>query len=184
MEPWRSVHLTQARQVGELMEWPAARLPAPETSVRAHYDTLRTSDPVAAIEFIAHALPRHEAIYWAADMVGTEADAAGEAAETSGHVRTWLDSPEDRHRRSAYAAAQDLDLAAPERTLAMALFYSGGSIAAPDAPPIQPEPGLANQLAATAVIQAAYRGSDPGAFLARALARAEAIAEQGMPARP
>ena len=183
MEPWRSVRLTRARQVGELMDVPAAQMPAADVPVREHYQALRQTDPVAALEFISHALPRHEAIYWAAGLLGS-GDAADAAGAALTHVRNWLDDPTEASRRSAYAAAQALDLDAPERTLATALFYSGGSIAAAAAPPIQPEPGLANQLAVTAVIQAAYRSGDAQRFFATALARAETIADDGMPARP
>lgn len=183
MEPWRNVHLTRARQVGELMELRAAQLPAPEVTVRAHYEMLRGSDPAQAVEFIGHALPRHEAVYWAAELVaGQPAELALSAHESQAldHVRAWLDNPGDARRREAYAAAQKADMRAPERTLAAALFYSGGSIAPVGAPPVLPAPGLGNQLAVVAVVQAAYRSGDPEAFFVKALRSAEAIAEHGI----
>ena len=180
MTEWRTVHLTQARQVAALMDVAAGDLPAPEIPLRAHYDGLRATDANAALDFIAHALPRLEAIHWAAALV-TEApvpEAHPEHAGLRDTIRDWLDSPDDALRRKIRDLAQRLDRTSPIRTLASAIFYSGGSIAPLDTPPVLPAAGLANRLAATAVLQAAYRSDDAGAFLARALSQAEAIAEQ------
>jgi len=181
MEPWRSVHLTRARQVGELMELRGAELPSPDVSVRAHYETLRTSNPSKAVSYIGHALPRREAIHWAAGLIDPKlSENAPAERATLEHARLWLDAPDDDKRRQAYAAAQSADREAPERSLATAIFYSGGSIAPEGVAPVQPAPGLANRLAVVAVVQAAWRSSDPKGFLAQALARAEAIAEHGI----
>ncbi len=181
MKPWRSVHLTQARQVGELMELRGSTLPAPEVPLRAHYETLRAADLGQAVEYIGHALPRREAIHWAAGLIEAPEDAPARTALDQ--ARRWLEDPADGRRREAYAAAQAADREAPERTLATAIFYSGGSIAPEGVAPVQPAPGLANRLAVVAVIQAAYRSGDHKAFLSRALDRAEAIAEHGIEPR-
>lgn len=186
MKPWRSVHLTRARQVGELMELRASQMPAPDVPVRQHYSQLRASDTSQAIAFIGHALPRHEAIYWAAGLIDGQAsqnDAAAER-ETLDQVRRWLENPSDAARRDVYAIAQRADRDAAERSLAMAIFYSGGSIAPIDVNPVQPAPGLSNRLAVVAVVQAAYRSGMHKAFFEDALHRAEEIAEHGIPARP
>lgn len=184
MEPWRSVHLTRARQVGELMELRGADLPAPEVPVRVHYDTLRARNPSQAVAYIGHALPRHEAIHWAAGLIDPAKGASASPEQAAfERARLWLDTPDDAKRREAYAAAQTADREAPERTLATAIFYSGGSIAPEGVAPVQPAPGLANRLAVVAVVQAAYRSSDPKAFFVQALARAEAIAEHGIEPR-
>lgn len=182
MKPWRSVHLTQARQVAELMELRGGALPAPEVSLRAHYETLRAADSSRAVEYIGHALPRREAIYWAAGLIEAPEDEPAAHAALD-RARRWLEDPADAQRRAAYAAAQSADREAPERTLATAIFYSGGSIAPEGVAPVQPAPGLANRLAVVAVIQAAYRSGDHKALLAQALDRAEAIAEHGIEPR-
>lgn len=186
MTEWRTVHLTQARQVAALMGLPEAGLPAPEVPVRAYYDGLRAGDAEAAVDFIAHALPRLEAVHWAAALLLKDRVQSGDPVEHPApdldallqDIRNWLGSPDDSGRRKVHALAQRLDRTLPERTLAAAVFYSGGSIAPWDAAPVLPAPGLANRLAATAVLQAAYRSGDTQAFIARALREAEAVAEQ------
>lgn len=184
MEPWRSVHLTRARQVGELMELRGAELPAPDVPVRAHYDRLRAADPAKAVAYIGHALPRREAIHWAAGLIDPAAATPSSPERTAiERARLWLKDPDDARRRDAYAAAQSADREAPERTLATAIFYSGGSIAPEGVAPVQPAPGLANRLAVVAVVQAAWRSTDPRGFFVQALERAEAIAEHGIQPR-
>lgn len=184
MEPWRSVHLTKARQVGELMELRSADLPSPDIPVRAHYETLRGADPSRAVAYIGHALPRREAIHWAAGLIAPRLNQSATAERTTlERARLWLEAPDDDKRRQAYAAAQSADREAPERSLATAIFYSGGSIAPEGVAPVQPAPGLANRLAVVAVVQAAYRSTDPKAFFVQALERAEAIAEHGIEPR-
>ncbi|UYY57211.1 DUF6931 family protein [Sphingomonas sp. S2-65] len=183
MNPWGSVHVTRARQVGELMELRNAELAAPEVPVHAHYEQLRASDSRQALGFIGHALPRAAAIHWAAALVAAQPSGAQEDRAALDQVLAWCDQPSDDRRRHAYALAQMADLHAPERTLATALFYSGGSIAPANLNPVHPAPALANRLAVVAIVEAAYRGGDPQAFFAEALRRAEAIAEHGIAAR-
>ena len=181
MEPWRSVHLTRAHQVGELMALRRAEMPGADVPLRDHYEALRVADPSRALAYIGHALPRREALHWAAGLIDAGAHQAGSPeAATFERAQAWLGDPDDAKRRAAYAAAQDADPGAPERALATAIFYAGGSIAPEDAAPVQPAPGLANQLAVVAVEQAAYRSADPQAFFARALEAAETIADQGI----
>ncbi|WP_068079667.1 DUF6931 family protein [Novosphingobium rosa] len=180
MSEWRSIHLTQARQVAALMGVTHG-LPAPEMSVRARYEALKAADPVQALTFLAHALPRFEAILWAASML---AQAHGPAPSREQHatraaIRHWLDQQDDTARRAAYDSAQPLARDLPERSLAGAIFYGGGSIAPLNASPVLPVPGLANRLAALAVIEAAYRSGDAPAFIADALDQAEVVADHG-----
>lgn len=182
MSEWRTIHLTQARQVAALMDL-KTELPAPEVSVRSRYEELKRHDVSQALNFLVHALPRREAVHWAADRV-IEASLSAppptrEQQATREAIRDWLEGPDDRTRRLVHERAQALPRDLPERSLAGAIFYSGGSIAPAGAAPILPVPGLANRLAATAVIQAAYLGEDAKAFVARALHEAEVVAEHG-----
>lgn len=182
MSEWRTIHLTQARQVAALMGL-TEELPAPEISVRAYYTQLRDREPAEALAFIAHALPRFDAIAWAsgtvADSLVQEAEALPERHAVLIAVGRWSDEQDDRERRAAYIAGQSLHRDMPERSLASAVFYSGGSIAPEGSTPVLPAPGLANRFAAISIIQAAYRCADARAFIANALARAEVVAENG-----
>ncbi|WP_343610904.1 hypothetical protein [Novosphingobium sp.] len=180
MSEWRSIHLTQARQVAALMGV-TQELPAPEVGLRAHYEELKASDPTQALNFIAHALPRFEAILWAAAVVaGTQGPApTREEHITRSAIRHWMEVQDDATRRAAHDSAQNLSRDLPERSLASAIFYSGGSIAPVKAAPVLPVPGLANRLAAIAVMQAAYRSGDAPGLIAHALSQAEGVAEHG-----
>ncbi|WP_206244453.1 DUF6931 family protein [Novosphingobium terrae] len=184
MSEWRSIHLTQARQVAALMGV-TKDLPAPEVSVRARYEALKAEDPAQALTFLAHALPRFEAILWAAGML---AQAHGPAPSRKQQtvraaIRHWVDRQDDAARRAVYDSAQPLARDLPERSLAGAIFYSGGSIAPLDTPPVLPVPGLANRLAALAVIEAAYLSGDATGFIEDALEQAEAVAQHGATAQ-
>ena len=184
MESWRSVRLTRARQIGELMELRAGEMPGADVPVRPHYEALRATDPSQAAAYIDHALPRRKAIQWAAGLIdAAHGDVASPERTVSGRARLWLSDPDDRKRRdanSAKGAGRD----APERTLATAIFYNGGSIAPEDVAPVQPAAGLANRVTVAAVEQAAYRSTDPRAFFAQALDGPETIAEQAIAPRP
>jgi hypothetical protein len=92
-------------------------------------------------------------------------------------VRKWFDDPDDAGRRAAWDAAQAEDDDSPERALASAVFFSGGSIAPEDQAAVQPAPEISGRLAAVAVIGAAYRTSDPKAQMREAVAAAEVMAK-------
>jgi hypothetical protein len=158
-------------------------LPAPEVTVRARFEELKRDNPSQALNFLVHALPRLEAIYWAAGTIMAASQSSppptGDQQATREAIRSWLEQQDERTRRLAYDRAQAIARDLPERSLAGAIFYSGGSIAPADAAPILPIPGLANRLAATAVLQAAYLGGDAQAFIASALHEAEAVAKHG-----
>lgn len=178
MSEWRSIHLTQARQVAALMGV-TQELPPPEVSLRARYEELKASDPAQALTFIAHAMPRFEAILWAATIVAQGPAPSRAQLTVRSAIHHWAEMQDDAARRAAHDSAQSLSRDLPERSLASAIFYSGGSIAPLDAAPVLPVPGLANRLAAIAVIQAAYRSGDAPGLIAHALTQAEDVAEHG-----
>lgn len=184
MSDWTTIKLTQARQVAALMG-DAAELPADDTPVRAHYQALRDANAGGreALAFLGHALPRMEAIAWAARLL--DDDSRGRALarpdrQALDHVLRWLGEPDDSHRRAAHEAAEQAGERSPERMLAMAVFLSGGSLSLPDLPPVLPPPEAAVRMATGAVTMAAYRSGAPEAYFDRALLLAEAVAEQGL----
>jgi hypothetical protein len=122
MSEWRSIHLTQARQVAALMGV-TQELPAPEVGLRARYEELKAADPTQALNFIAHALPRFEAILWAATVVtGTQGPAPSrEEHLTRSAIRHWMGVQDDATRRAAHDSAQNLSRDLPERSLASAI---------------------------------------------------------------
>ena len=118
---------------------------------------------VEAIRYLAHALPAREAVWWACvsarrSLGGEpwpEDVAALEAAEA------WVFKPQDDDlRRAAMQAAQATDLQSAAALAAVACFFSGGSIAPPEAEPEPPGEHLCSTMAASAVLYAVTRGAD------------------------
>lgn len=94
-----------------------------------------------AIAFLAHALPRREAIWWA--MVCARA-AVGQEPEEPVHatleiIRQWIAEPTDEHRRQAFQMGEALGYATPVGCATVAIFLSGETLGLPDTPPIPPE---------------------------------------------
>ena len=115
--------------------------------------------PTSAIVFLAHLLPRREAVWWARQCVGTilgpsSDDDALRAAEA------WVRAPEEENRRAALAIGGAADQAFPTTWLALAAAWSGGSMTAPDVKPMA-APAAACAQAANAAIMLAITQSDP-----------------------
>lgn len=148
---------------------PPADEPAPLDYARA---LMAAPSPNAAVVFLAHLLPRREAVWWAIQCVrgllGAGADDdAFRAADA------WVRTPEEDTRRAALTAYNGRDPKAPTTWLAFAAGWSGGSVTAPDKDPMPAPPAACAQGAHTAVILAACAG-DPLGILDRLKACAEA----------
>ena len=110
--------------------------------------------PSAAIAYLSHLLPRREAVWWGCQCV---AAILGPAAkdEAMRLAETWVRTPDEDARRAALNHAQAGDLKIPTVWLARAAGYSGGSLAAPDQPPITPPPEACAQSINAAIVVAA-----------------------------
>lgn len=112
-----------------------------------------------AIAFLARALPKREAVWWAcvcaretADPQASEKDRlALQAAEA------WVYKPQEDLRRKAMAAAEAAGFGSPESWAAVAAFWSGGSVAPPEGPMVAPGEDLTPRAVAGAVMLAAVR---------------------------
>ena len=110
-----------------------------------------------AVRFIAHALPKREAVWWgwvcarraAGDNPQPKIKAALEATEK------WIAHPSEDNRRSAMAAAQKAELGTAAGCAGLAAFFSGGSLAPPEAPVVPPGEFLSAKAVSGAVIFAA-----------------------------
>lgn len=131
-------------------------------------------EPVDAVMFLAHAMPRYECIVWAARSL---VEAGGIDRTDPGFVAAlrWIDNPSDKLRRTAGDHAETADEDAPSTVLCRAVYLSGGSLAPEDLPAVQPPPDACAKLAAAAVLQAAYAADDPAPAIARSLALGEEI---------
>src|SRR5664280_183621 len=110
-----------------------------------------------AVRFIAHALPKREAVWWgwvcarreAGEQPPPKIKGALDATER------WIAQPNEDNRRLAMAAAQKAEMGTAAGCAGLAAFFSGGSLAPPDAPPVPPGEFLAAKAVSGAVIFAA-----------------------------
>lgn len=175
MSEWPKVRWTQARQIAELMELPARELPAPDMTPQGWVEgRVAQGDVAGAVMFMGHALPRYEAVSWAASAV---APAGQSPSPIAGAVARWLETSEESERRTLWTLAEQADEDNPERLLAYSVFFSGGSIAPEDQAPVNPDPALCGRFAAAAIVKSAYAQDDPDAVLSAALDRGRGIAE-------
>jgi hypothetical protein len=110
-----------------------------------------------AVRFIAHALPKREAVWWgwvcarraSGDNPQPKIKAALDATEK------WIAQPSEDNRRGAMAAAQKAELGTAAGCAGLAAFFSGGSLAPPEAPVVPPGEFLSAKAVCGAVIFAA-----------------------------
>ncbi len=95
-----------------------------------------------AIDFMAHALPSREGIWWGClcmrhalgdDLAPADREAATAAVQ-------WVMRPTQESRLEARAPSELAGSASLAGTLARAVFLSGGNVAPPDAPHVEPPP--------------------------------------------
>ena len=127
-----------------------------QTAAQLLEELLKKEDFTQAGLFLAHALPKREAVWWACQCArqapaadGPPADAALRAAER------WVSEPTDEHRRAAHAAAEAAGVGTPAGCAALAAFLSGGSLAPPGIAEVPPAEHLTAAAVAGAVTLAA-----------------------------
>jgi hypothetical protein len=133
----------------ELLPPPADDTPPLEFARRL----LASRRPSQSILFLAHLLPRREAVWWARQCVcailGTSAqDEALRAAEA------WVRAPEEPNRRAALDLGKAANRRSPSTWLALAAGSSGGSRSAPEQKPTPPQPSACARAANAAIILA------------------------------
>ncbi len=112
-------------------------------SPREFVEALATKQQyVTGIEFIAHALPAREGIWWGClclqHTCGNNLSGADRAACQA--VVQWVVQPTEANRAAAKAPAETAGPASPAGALATAVNQTGGNIAPPKAPPMSPLP--------------------------------------------
>jgi hypothetical protein len=110
-----------------------------------------------AARFLANALPKREAVWWAClcaeRILGPEpAPAEGAAVKAA---RSWVIDPSDENRRAAFTAAEAAKLGTPAGCAALAAFLSGGSLAPPTLTAVPPAEHLTAELVGSALAIAA-----------------------------
>lgn len=112
-----------------------------------------------AAQFLSHALPKREAVWWACLCLRATLPEPVDAAEADvlKAVETWVYKPVDENRRAAFELAQAMDFKLPSAFAALAAFFGAGSLGPPDQPEIPPEEALTGSVAYSAIHLAAIR---------------------------
>jgi hypothetical protein len=110
-----------------------------------------------AARFLAHALPKREAVWWACFCVEQMLwpEPAPVAAAAVKAARSWVIDPNDENRRAAFPAAEGAKVGSPAGCAALAAFFSGGSLAPPNLPAVPPADHLTADMVASSLALAA-----------------------------
>jgi hypothetical protein len=112
-----------------------------------------------ATRFLAYALPKRESVGWGCLCVrhslGTEDPTQISKSQVA--AEKWVANPEEGNRQAAKATVPEDGPASPSDLLALAAFYSGGSVVAPDVDPVAPPDHVTPQLVAGAVMITAVK---------------------------
>jgi hypothetical protein len=110
-----------------------------------------------AIRFLAFALPKREAVWWACVAARTAFGPTpldGEEACVAA-AEEWVYRPSDEARRAVFPLAEKVGFKSPSGYAGLAAFWSDGSLAPPDQPPVPPDEKLCPTAVAAAVLLAA-----------------------------
>ena len=111
-----------------------------------------------AINYLAHGLPRREAVWWGCQCVRETPVAKGGADEKAvAAAEAWVYGPDEEHRKVADKAAEAAGLRSPAGLVAQAVGWSGGSLAPEGLDEVPPPEHLTGRMVAAAVIVAANR---------------------------
>ncbi len=140
----------------------------PQMTVREFYQLVGKRQLFADAErLLSHALPKREAVWWAAQCIratyGDQLPAADRAALTV--AEEWATEPTESNRRRAERAAEQTKHETAAGWAAAAAFFSGGSIAPPDMPEVPPKETLTAQAVVVAITLSA--AADPKKTAAR-----------------
>jgi hypothetical protein len=113
-----------------------------------------------AIQVLAFALPKREAVGWAfqcaREAYGPKPEPKLAAALEA--ARRWVTDPTEEKRRQAKPAADEAGYGAPAGLCAAAAFWSGGSLGPADQKPIPPDEKLTAKGVGGAVLLAGMMG--------------------------
>ena len=129
---------------------------APAAFLRLLIDEALYAD---AVRFLARALPRRQATWWAClcarSVLGE--NPSPDMVRALELAEQWVYKPTEEHRRLTFPAAQAAQFSHPASWAAMAAFWSGGSMAPPEAPVVPPAENLTGKAVAGAVMLAAVQ---------------------------
>ena len=181
---WKLVKWTEAKQVAEMLDPESDLGEDAKSKPQDYFGKLREQQMLnEATFFLGQALPRFETVAWAARTVRDLRETPlkpGPDADALKATLLWVQDPSDVRRRAAFEAANRIKNASAERLVALAAFFSGGSITPADVPPVPAPREAAGRFSAGAVLLAAIATKDRTAALNKALDAGSAMADQGV----
>jgi hypothetical protein len=184
MTDWNIVFWSSARQIAQEANLSPELMPAEDATPAGYFRALRSDgDVMAALAYVAAALPKLEAIHWGlASLPAVDTSDPDFAARMllRDTAQRWLAEPDDENRRAVERLVEQANRDWPETLIGLAIFFSGGSIAPEDSQPVPADPGLMGQLVAGAVQSVVAQGmqSAPG-FAGPILDMADELATSG-----
>jgi hypothetical protein len=148
--------------VAELTE-EATGLLRPEIAPQDYVSLLMSKKLYAdAVRFVAHALPKREAVWWGwvCAKRAAGADPPPKIKASLEATEKWIAQPDDESGRTAMAAAKEAKTTTAAGCAGMAAFFSGSSLGPSHVPPIPPGEFLTAKAVSGAVIYSAV-GKDP-----------------------
>ncbi len=142
---------------------PARELLRAGLTVEQYLELLTTAEQfAAAVQFLAQALPKREAVWWAClcvrNALGAEPEPAALTALQA--AEKWVADPAEANRQAALPAAEQAGYGTPAGCAAAAAFWSAGSLAPANLPAVPPPEALTGSGVAGAVLLAVVQG-DP-----------------------
>jgi hypothetical protein len=121
---------------------PAKEMVAGAASPEAYLGSLTKAGLMSdAIRWLAQGLRPRESVWWACLAARAYVDWGNPLPEPDvaalTAAETWVFKPEEENRRAAMAKAQETRYQSPASWAAIAAFWSGGSMAPPEAPVVQ-----------------------------------------------
>ncbi|MCL4205423.1 MAG: FHA domain-containing protein [Pirellulaceae bacterium] len=113
-----------------------------------------------AVRFLAAWLPKPAAVAWASGCVRSVLEETAKPADQAAldAAEAWAAQPDETKRRAAADAAKACNNSGPAASVALAAFWSEGSLAPPNLPPVPPPPTATAQSLAAALMMAAPIG--------------------------
>lgn len=126
----------------------AVALAKPGMSAASFAEALTQSKQFAdALRVVAFTLPKPRAVVWGSQMIRSIPEAQWRPVDEAAikAAEEWAHEPSESLRRAAQSAADGTKMQTAAGWLAMAAFWSGGSLAPADLPPVPPGESLTCQ---------------------------------------
>lgn len=139
----------------------AAKLLNPKFSCREFFELLVSKQLFPdALRFMAHSLPKREAVWWsciAVRQLRAELLSGAEATAVAA-AEAWATDPKEEKRRAAMSAAEAAKYEKPGGWAAAAAAWTGGSLAPPEYPVVPPGDALTAQATVAAITNSVVSG--------------------------